>query len=288
MTHSRAMDRHYLKFRALTTSVEVSSFFGRVIDDLEGLLGRFFPAGEAINGPADASFVVAAGEGTDRFSLALNNRPLVETHSYPYLLALLEHQICMEVVRRERKHLLVHAGAAGRGGRGCLFPGEAGSGKTTLIASLVTRGFACLSDDKAAVCLDTLDLVPFAWPLRIKESAGSPPVPLDGRLRQGWYGPDPGAYPVRYLIPEDEWIGKKPLPVSLLIFPSYRPGAKTRLARMPGAQAAMGLARHSFNFLSLGRRGFDTATELAQRTQAYRLVYSDIKKALEEVARIAA
>jgi hypothetical protein len=282
------MDRHSLKFKALTTSVEVSSDSKRVIDDLEGLLGCFHPAGGAMNGPADASFIVGAGKRTDRISLTLNGKPLVETHSYPYLLALLEHEICMEVVRRERKHLLIHAGAAGRGGRGCLFPSEAGSGKTTLIASLVTRGFVCFSDDKAAVDLQTLDLVPFAWPLRIKEGAGSPPVPLDGRLRRGWYGPDPEAYPARYLIPREEWIGRVPLPVSLLLFPLYRPGAKTHMERMSGAQAAMGLARHSFNFLSLGKRGFDTVTEIARRTQAYRLEYSDIKEALEEISRMVA
>ena len=280
------MDRHTLKFRALTTSVEVSSCFGRVIDDLGGLLERFFPAGDAMNKPADARFVVGGGEGTDRFSLALNKKPLVETHSYPYLLALLEHEICMEVVRRERKHLLVHAGAAGRGGLGCLFPGEAGSGKTTLIASLVTRGFACFADDKAAVDIETLDLVPFAWPLRIKESAGSPLVPLEGRLRQGWYGPDPEAYPARYLIPEDEWIGRMPMPVRFLIFPLYRPGVDTRMESISGARAAMDLARHSFNFLGLGRRGFDAVTGMARRARAYRLVYSDINEALERISRI--
>lgn len=280
------MDRHTLKLRALTTSVEVSSDSRRVIDDLEGLLGRFYPAAGVKPGPADARFVVAAGERAERFCLALDGKPVVETRSYPYLLARLEYEICLEVVRRERKHLLVHAGAAGRGGRGCLFPGEAGSGKTTLIASLIARGFTCFSDDKAAVDLVTLDLVPFAWPLRIKAGAGGPLVPLEGRLREGWYGPDPAEYPARFLIPEQKWIGRMPLPVDLLIFPLYRPGAKTRLESLSGARAAMDLARHSFNFLELGVRGFDAVAAVAGRARAYRLVYSGINAAVERISGI--
>jgi hypothetical protein len=280
------MDRHTLKFRALSTSVEVSSDLKRVIDDLGGLLGRFFPAGGAKSGTADARFFVGAGGGVGGFNLALNGKPVVETRSYPYLLALLEYEICMEVVRRERRHLLVHAGAAGQRGRGCLFPGEAGSGKTTLIASLVARGFACFSDDKAAVDLATLDLVPFAWPLRIKAGAGNLPVPLEGRLRQGWYGPDPAEYPARFLIPKKKWIGRMPLPVDLLVFPLYRPGAKIRLENLSGARAAMDLARHSYNFLELGVRGFDAVAGIARRARAYRLVYSDINAALEQISRI--
>jgi len=282
------MDRHFLKFRALTTSVEVSSDSRRVIADLENLLGRFFPADEARSAKADASFVVGTLEDTSGFGLALDGKTVVETRSYPYLLARLEYEICLEVVRRERKHLLIHAGAAGRGGRGCLFPGEAGSGKTTLIASLVARGFACFSDDKAAVDLETLDLVPFAWPLRIKAGAAGPPVPVEGRLREGWYGPDPGAYPARYLIPKEEWIGRMPLPVDFLVFPHYRPGANTRMESMPGARAALELARHSFNFLELDGRGFDAVTGLASRARAYRLMYSDINDALERISGIVA
>ena len=85
---------------------------------------------------------------------------------------------------------------------------------------------------------------------------------------------------------QDDKIGRMPLPVDLLIFPLYRPGRKTRLESLSGARAAMDLARHSFNFLELGLQGFDAVAGMARRARVYRLVYSDINAALEQISRI--
>jgi hypothetical protein len=281
------MGGHCLRWKLLTVSVEVSSDSQRVIQDLGRLLSHFDSSREKEVNQAEARFSVATGDENGRFRLVCNGKERIRTHSYPYLLALLEHEICMQVIQRERRHLLIHAGGAARGRLTCLFPGEREAGKTTLIAYLLTKDFVGFCDDAAAVDLRTLEVVPFFWPLRIKGDGRNQIGLQAGRLKLGWYGPDPQAYPVRYLMPKIEQIAKKPHRIRLVIFPRYRPGSKARVEELSGAQAASGLIRHSFNFFALGDGGFDAVAELARQTRSYRMEYSDLDEALGLVSELA-
>ena len=64
-----------------------------------------------------------------------------------------------------RTHLILHAGAVSREGRGLVISGNSGMGKSTLVSHLVARGFGFLSDEIAPVERGTGIIEPH--PLRV-------------------------------------------------------------------------------------------------------------------------
>lgn len=72
----------------------------------------------------------------------------------------------------ERLHL--HAAALSKGGRGVLLSASSGTGKTTLAAKLVTRGWAYGSDESVALGLGDTTVSTFPKPLMIKRGATGP------------------------------------------------------------------------------------------------------------------
>jgi hypothetical protein len=141
--------------------------------------------------------------------------------------------------------LQLHAGAVSDGARCLLFPGGAGSGKTTLVAGLARSGLGYLTDE--VVLLDPLTLQARALPLALTLKRGALGV-LRGRY------PDAAELPehvredgerVRYLPPPKESLVLPggALPVAAVVFPRYAPGEPTALAPLARADALDRLLR---------------------------------------------
>ena len=66
------------------------------------------------------------------------------------------------------QYLVIHSATLERGGRALLMPAPPGSGKSTLCAALITRGWRLLSDEFALVDPATGLLVPVPRPVALK------------------------------------------------------------------------------------------------------------------------
>jgi len=121
------------------------------------------------------------------------------------------------------RSIFVHAGVVEWRGRALLLPGRSCSGKSTLVAALLRAGARYYSDEFAV--LDASGRVhPFAKPLSLRRPGGVDEVP-------------PEALGSR--------AGRRPLPVGLVAFSRYRPGARWRTRRLTAGEAAIELLRHT-------------------------------------------
>ena len=68
--------------------------------------------------------------------------------------AMFEWGLNWVVANHAHQFAIVHAAAVEKDGRGFIFPGAPGSGKSTLCAALVSRGWRLLSDEMAMISLD--------------------------------------------------------------------------------------------------------------------------------------
>jgi hypothetical protein len=130
-----------------------------------------------------------------------------------------------------------HAGVVGTGASCVLLPAAAGSGKSSLTAALVHRGFRYFSDEVALI-------EPFSFHVS--------PMPLAMCIKStGWdlmarYYPEILSLPVHvrsdgkvlhYIPPPAVAAEQIPLPVRHIIFPRYEQNAPTRLARVKRSEA---------------------------------------------------
>jgi hypothetical protein len=190
---------------------------------------------------------------------------------------LLWHVNRQAVAAAEADCLLLHAGAVADGhGRALLLPAPMESGKTTLVAGLLRRGFDYVTDEAVAIEAAGLAVRPYPKPLSV--DPGSWPVlaelepDVDAALKAGqWQVP-----PARVAGP-----GCRPVAV---VSPRYRAGAASRLEALRPAQAVLLLAENSFNFKADGRRWLPVLAALAAAAPCFRLTVGDLDDAVDLVA----
>jgi hypothetical protein len=140
-------------------------------------------------------------------------------------LGVLDAQLRMHIALHAPEHVFVHAGVVGVRGEAIVLPGMSFAGKTTLVAALVQAGAEYWSDEYAVLDCDGL-VHPYPKPLSMRTNANReteerPVESLGGRA------------------------GDRPLPVAVIAFTSYRPGAAWALRPCTAGEGAVKLLEHS-------------------------------------------
>lgn len=128
--------------------------------------------------------------------------------------------------------LNLHAGVVGAGESCVVMPAASGSGKSSLTAALVHRGFRYFSDEVALIGAD-FTVPPMPLSLAVKSTGWdviAPYFPILNSLRVHIRG---DAKALRYLPPPQHSIGLARGPVRHVVFPRYVPDAPTTLAAVP-------------------------------------------------------
>jgi hypothetical protein len=195
-------------------------------------------------------------------------------------------QIGSDTVELADGYLLIHGGAVvAPGGGAVLILGESGSGKTTLVAALVQEGFGFLSDEAAAIELETGFVHPWPRPLGFKSGSRSLArfAPLFASRRADSESPsDGGELHVR--------IGEiRPGAVATacrvrhVIDHVYQRGAVTRLEPMSRASAVVRMGSAAPRLRREGDRGLDALSLVARGAGAHTLVTGDLEQAVVAV-----
>ncbi len=180
-------------------------------------------------------------------------------------------------------HLLLHAGVVEKSGHAAVLPALPGSGKSTLTAALVCRGYRLLSDEFAVVRLSDRMLLPMLKPLGLKNESidvirafgrGAVMGPSFPKTRKGT---------VAHLAPGESSVAARHVPArpALVVFPQYAPGVELLVHPVPKSRAFARLAANSFNYELIGPDGFDAVGDLIEACECYRLQYSRIDEAIE-------
>jgi hypothetical protein len=175
--------------------------------------------------PERGRFALAKNTDDGLLTVVCDEQPIAGPFDLRLALGILDAELRMYIAMHAPDYVFVHAGVVGVEDRAIVLPGRSFAGKTTLVAALVQAGAEYWSDEYAV--LDAAGLVhPYAKPLSVRigdtrETDEQPVEDLGGRA------------------------GDRPLPVSLIAFTIYRPGAASALRSRTAGEGAVKLLEHS-------------------------------------------
>jgi len=213
---------------------------------LDRLTSRFPPGWRPLRSPiVDLLFsLVVGGEGprpgVRRFHVAYSGPArIARTPRFETAVDALEASIHTHVGLRARHRTFVHAGVVGWRGRAIVISGTPFSGKSRLVATLVRAGARYYSDEFAV--LDALGRVhPYATALMVRGPGGQPRHPIESLGGR---------------------IGRRPLPVGLVLATRYVPGRRWRPRSLTRGQAVLELLNGTLR----GRRAPDAILDVLSR-----------------------
>jgi HprK-related kinase A len=221
--------------------------------------------------------------------LLVDGRVPHEDLPFAHALPAVEWGLNLVIALRSHSWLMLHSAAVERDGGVMLFPAWPGSGKTTLCAALVHRGWRLFSDEFGLVAPSTCEVAPIPRPMPLKNEsievirAFAPDAELGPTIPNTRKGTI-----VHVKAPlasvRAAHVGA---PVRWIVFPQWSAGAGLAFEEVAKADAFMMLATNAFNYEMLGELAFSAVRRLVVGAQCFRLLYSDLDRAIELLDRVA-
>jgi hypothetical protein len=175
--------------------------------------------------PERGRFALVKDTDGGLLSVVCDEQPIAGPFDLRLALGILDAELRMYIALHAPNHVFVHAGVVGVEDCAIVLPARSFAGKTTLVAALVQAGAEYWSDEYAVLDGDGL-VHPYPKPLSVRindtrETDEQPVESLGGRA------------------------GDRPLPVAVIAFTSYRPGAVWTLRTRTAGEGAVKLLEHS-------------------------------------------
>lgn len=198
-------------------------------------------------------------------------KPLPASQAFP----LLEWGLNWCISAHCHQYLIVHAAVVERNDRAMLMPAPPGSGKSTLCAALVARGFRLLSDELALIDIATGRLVPLPRPISLKNASigiiesfwkdGTIGAVVDDTVK--------GAVAHASAPPDSVTRSDEHASPAFVVVPRYRADSEITLEPLSRAAGFMQLADNAFNYSLHGRAGFDALARLIDSSTCFAFTY---------------
>ena len=212
-------------------------------------------------------------------------KPLPAVQAYP----MFEWGLNWCIAAHAHSYLVIHAAVVEREGRAAILPAPPGSGKSTLCAGLISRGWRLLSDE--LVLLDPRSglIQPLARPVNLKNAS----IDIVRGFHAGAVMTDPvhdtAKGTVALMRPPADSVARTAelaLP-AWIIFPRYVAGAPAVLEPSSKAQTFMRVVEQAFNYDVLGARGFEAVAGLIDRCACFEFSYGNLDEAVATFALLA-
>lgn len=196
---------------------------------------------------------------------------------------LLEWGLNWCVSTRAHHYLLLHAAAVEKNGRALLLPAWPGSGKSTLCAALVHRGWRLLSDEFGIVSPNQNSFVPFPRCITLKNESIEVIRDFASDVVMGPTFPRTRKGAVAHVRPPARSTARAQelAQAAWIVFPRYDPSKRVSLQALPKSRAFMKLSGNSFNYELLGEAGFRTVASVIRSSDCYLLSYGDLEDAVK-------
>jgi HprK-related kinase A len=179
------------------------------------------------------------------------------------------------------QYLIFHAAVVEKTGRALILPAPPGSGKSTLCAGLIHRGWRLLSDELTLVDFGSSSVVPLPRPVSLKNAsidvirAFAPAAAIGAPVHDTTKGS------VAHMRAPTDSVrrGLETAYPGWIVIPRYRAGAATKLARLSKARGLMQMVDNAFNYSAHGRRGFELLAQFVDRCNCHELEYADLEEA---------
>jgi HprK-related kinase A len=188
------------------------------------------------------------------------------------------------------QYLIFHAAVVEKTGRALILPAPPGSGKSTLCAGLVNRGWRLLSDELTLIDLASCEVVPLPRPVSLKNAsidvirAFAPTVTIGPTVRDTTKGS------VAHMRAPSESVrrGMETARPGWIVLPRYEAGSAARLTPLSKGRGLMHMADNAFNYSAHGRRGFECLAQFVDRSSCYEFAYGDLEEAASVFSDLAA
>lgn len=192
--------------------------------------------------------------------------------------AMFEWGLNWVVANHAHQFAIVHAATVEKNGRGYIFPGVPGSGKSTLCAALVCRGWRLLSDEMALISLTDGLIWPIPRPVSLKNASIEIIRKFAGGAVLGDIVADTAKGNIAHMRPPKASVMSSTVPVApfAVVFPTYRAGANTEYVEISKGQTLMRLAENCFNYPVLGAAGFNCLADAVEKSRCHTAVYSEL------------
>ena len=198
---------------------------------------------------------------------------------------MIEWTMNVSVFQRPHPYFMVHASVVANQGRAAIFPGRAGSGKSTLCAALVQCGWRLLSDEVALIRPSDGLIQPVPRPISLKEESidAIRRFAPDAVLGPEWPGTSKGT--VAHLLPPPDSVARagEPARPAWLLFPVFDKGATATLEPVTKASALMRTADNAFNYSVLGQQGFEMLAGLVDRCECFEFSFGSLPDAVRRL-----
>jgi len=205
----------------------------------------------------------------------LDDAPVFQPLPAEQAFALLEWGLNWCIATQCHQYLIIHSAVLERHGHALLLPAPPASGKSTLCAALVARGWRLLSDEMALVALDRGDVTPIPRAIGLKNDS------IDV-IRRFWPDAAIGTVvektlkgSVAHARPPAESVARQHEAVRArwIVLPHYAKGAPTALEPLSRGAAFMRLVDCAFNYAMHGRRGFELLATVIDAAQCHSFSY---------------
>lgn len=204
--------------------------------------------------------------------------------------AMLEWGLNWCVSNYAHQFLMLHAAVIARDGRAVILPAPPGSGKSTLCAGLVNRGWRLLSDELTLIDRGTGRITPLPRPVSLKNQsievirAFAPEAVLGPVARDTAKGTVAHMQPPAASVRAADELARP----AWIIMPRYQAGAPAELTALPKGEAFIQAADQSFNYSLLGQEGFEAMGRLVDNCECLRFHYGELEEAVAVFDRLAA
>jgi HprK-related kinase A len=179
-------------------------------------------------------------------------------------------------------YLIIHGATVERNGYAAILAAPPGSGKSTLCAALVSRGWRLLTDELTLVSPVSGLIAALARPISLKNNAidvlreYAPQEVFGSKIHNTVKGT------IAHMRPPAESVTRMhdAATPAWLIFPKFQAGAPTSTTALAEGQAFIRLSSGLVNYPVLGALGFEALTRLIDHTDAFNFTYSDLDEAM--------
>ncbi len=202
---------------------------------------------------------------------------------------LLEWAMNWCVASQVKHHVLIHAAVLERDGRALLMPAPPGSGKSTLCAALMLRGWRLLTDEMALLTLDAQpQLLPLGRGVSLKNRSIDLIRDFDPRAVFTQVTHDTVKGSIAHLQPLAEHVARLDEPASpaWLVFPQFSADATTTITPLPRPATLLDLMGQSFNAEQLGLPAFRALTAMLAQSTCHHVRFGSLSAALQAIDQV--
>jgi len=212
--------------------------------------------------------------------------PFPLDHAFP----LLEWSYNWCIATQAHQFLMLHSAVIEKDGVALIMPAQPGSGKSTLCAALMLRGWRLLSDEFGLLRPTDPELRLHSLPRPIPLKNESIEVirnfsdeavlgPTFKKTRKG---------DVAHVMAskESQLRGQESALPGWFLFPKYQAGQANSFEKLARGWTFLKVSNNSFNYKLQGARGFRAVADLVNRCPSYALQYSDLNSVIPDIEKL--